>query len=159
MDCRHIPACSPLPIAVIFSIMVADMFAVFVGIEFLLGSGRDSQECEVGNELGEVEIFGGLKYSGDLDPSYRHALSSGKVGILWLCTSELPANFCSCLRLLVPLMMQLEGAPRHGIQRSIWVGTMIVGPWLDRYMYNTVTIDYGSVCNNHVQCRTMPTRQ
>jgi hypothetical protein len=34
--------------AVIFSIMVADMFAVFVGIEFLLGFGRAPKECEVG---------------------------------------------------------------------------------------------------------------
>jgi hypothetical protein len=53
--------------AVIFSIMVADMFAVFTGIEFVLELEELSHKCEVGIELGEVERFGGLKYSGDQD--------------------------------------------------------------------------------------------
>jgi len=151
--------------AVIFSIMFADMFAVFavfLEIEFVPGLEELYHKREVGVGLGEVERFGGLKYSGDRDRSYRHAL---KVGInSWLCTSssELPAN---SQVLFVPSFARAtydavrRRHRRRGIWRSIWVGTMIVGPWLDRYMYNTVTIDYGSVCNNHVQCRTMPTRQ
>ena len=95
--------------AVIFSIMVADMFAVFVGIEFVPGLEELSHKSEVGVRLGEVERFGGLKYSGDRDRSYRHAL---KVGIRGCVHQSSPptANFCSCLRLLVPLMMQLGGA-------------------------------------------------
>jgi hypothetical protein len=86
----HIPACSPLPIAVIFSIIVADaaIFAVFAGIEFLLGLEELFHKCEVGIELGEVEIFGGLKYSGDQE----QATVIKESGHLWLCTSKLPAS-------------------------------------------------------------------
>jgi hypothetical protein len=135
--CVHIPACSPVPMAVIFSIMFADMFAVsvvFVGIEFVPGSEELCHKCEVGVELGEVERFGGLKYSGDQDRSYRHAL---KVGICGCVHQSSPptANFCSSL----PFARATYDAVgrrhcRRGIWRSIWVGTMIVGPWLHRYV-------------------------